>query len=66
MEKREKSMQRARPETVRVTITFSVAALAWLENEADQYAVSITELLRRLVDETRGAHIVRRHEVNGR
>jgi hypothetical protein len=38
----------------RLTITFSRPALRWLNAEAKTRAITVTELMRRLVDEARG------------
>jgi hypothetical protein len=49
--------------TNRIAVIFSDDAVAWIEEEAARRAVSLADLLRRIVDETRGAYIVppRRH-----
>jgi hypothetical protein len=44
--------------TTRVAVTFSADAVGWLEQEADRRAISLADLIRRLVDETRGAYLV--------
>jgi hypothetical protein len=54
--------KRARPlpSTTRITVTFSDDAVTWLQQEADSRAVSVADLLRRIIDETRAAYIVPR------
>ena len=47
-----------KPEATRLSITFSAEAYAWLDKEADRRAISIGEMVRRIVDETRGSYIV--------
>ncbi len=46
----------------RLSITFSGEAMVWLEREAARRAISITEMVRRIVDETRGDFVVPRRE----
>jgi hypothetical protein len=48
----------ARENTTRITVTFSADATAWLEKEADKRATSVADLVRRVVDESRGAYLV--------
>jgi hypothetical protein len=43
-----------KPEPIRLSITFSEEAHAWLEKEATRRAISIGEIVRRIVDEIRG------------
>jgi hypothetical protein len=57
MAKRVRRVQRSRP-SVRLTITFSDPAIQWLEAEAANRAISLADVIRRIVDETRGSYIV--------
>ena len=43
-----------KPEATRLSITFSAEAHAWLDKEADRRAISIGEMVRRIIDEIRG------------
>jgi hypothetical protein len=59
--KRPRRTPRSRPvcrPSVRLTVTFSDPAIQWLEQEAVNRAISVADLLRRIVDETRGSYIV--------
>jgi hypothetical protein len=55
--KRVKRTRVPRDQVVRVTIAFSPDAMAWMEKQAERRATTISELVRRLVDETRGSFI---------
>jgi len=46
-----------KPRTVRISVRLTPDALTWIENEADRYGVTTTEVVRRIVDDTRGARI---------
>ncbi len=50
----------ARDIRTRINVIFSVEAIEWLEEEADKRATSMADMVRRIVDETRGAYIVQR------
>lgn len=50
--------KREKPVATRISVTFSVDAVAWLQAEAERRAVSLADLIRRIVDETRGSYIV--------
>jgi hypothetical protein len=41
----------------RVTFNASAEQLEWLNALASQHAVAVSDILRRLIDETRGAYI---------
>jgi hypothetical protein len=41
----------------RITVTFSAEAVSWLEQEADRRAITMAEMVRRIVDEMRGDRI---------
>jgi len=41
----------------RLSVSFSDEALAWLERESTKRAITISDLIRRLVDEVRGDRI---------
>ena len=41
----------------KVTIKFSEAQIGWLNASAKQRNVSVSDIIRRLVDETRGAYL---------
>jgi hypothetical protein len=47
---------------LRLSVTFSGAAGAWLEHEAEANALAVTEVVRRIVDDARGARIGRLRE----
>jgi hypothetical protein len=49
-----------RDSKTRVSVTFSVDAMAWLEGEAARRATTVADLVRRVIDETRGAYLVER------
>jgi hypothetical protein len=49
-----------KPRTVRVSVRLSPDALTWLETEADRFGMMTSELLRRIVDDARGARIGQR------
>jgi hypothetical protein len=44
----------------RLTVSFSIGAGEWLEAEAAKRGISVSEIVRRLVDEVRGASILKR------
>jgi hypothetical protein len=46
----------------RLNVIFSDEAIGWLEQEAAKRATSLSDMVRRIVDETRGAYIVPRPE----
>jgi hypothetical protein len=46
-------------QTTRVTITLSLEAADWLNDQARQRAISMSELVRRIVDEVRGAYLIK-------
>lgn len=50
----------ARDSRTRINVIFSVEAIEWLEDEAEKRATSMADMVRRIVDETRGAYIVQR------
>jgi hypothetical protein len=50
-----------REHTTRISVTFSHEAVHWLETEADRRASTLADLVRRIVDETRGSYVVPRH-----
>jgi hypothetical protein len=45
--------------TSRITINFSDAATQWLNQEATRRNLSISELIRRIVDELRGDFVLK-------
>jgi len=56
----EKSAFREAPKSLRnprVTVLFSDEAMEWMEKEARKRSTSIADLIRRIVDETRGSFI---------
>lgn len=55
----------ARDIRTRINVIFSVEAIEWLEDEADKRATSMADMVRRIVDETRGAYIVQRPDSSG-
>jgi hypothetical protein len=55
----------ARENTTRITVTFSAEAIAWLEEEAAKRATSLADLVRRIIDESRGAYVVSRERPKG-
>ena len=55
-------MERNKPEPLRLSVSFSPEAVAWLTREADRRAISLTEIVRRIVDEARGEYITPRRE----
>ena len=48
-------------ETHRLTVTFSEEAWQWIEAQAIRHAISYAEVVRRVIDETRGAQITPSH-----
>ena len=46
------------PNKNRITVNFSDAAVAWLLEEAGLRSTSVADLIRRIVDETRGDFLV--------
>jgi hypothetical protein len=52
-----KSSEQDQPESQRITITFSAQAMKWIDVESKRRAISMSEFVRRLVDETRGDYI---------
>jgi hypothetical protein len=42
----------------RLTVSFSIGAGEWLEEEAAKRGISVSEIVRRMVDEVRGAAII--------
>ena len=46
----------------RITIVFSDEAAEWLNAQATRRSISVSDLLRRIVDEVRGAYIVPRQD----
>jgi hypothetical protein len=51
-----------REHTTRISVTFSHEAVRWLETEADRRASTLADLVRRIIDETRGSYVVPRPE----
>ena len=41
----------------KVTVTFSREQIKWLNWMADEYSTSVSDIIRRLIDETRGAYL---------
>ena len=41
----------------KVTVTFSQEQIEWLNQTASERATSVSDIIRRLVDETRGAYL---------
>ena len=50
---------------MRVSVTFSADAVAWLERESIRRAITISEMVRRVIDETRGDYILQREASGG-
>jgi hypothetical protein len=48
-----------RPRINRITVNFSEEAVDWLASEAALRSTSIADLIRRIVDETRGAFVIK-------
>ena len=44
----------------KATITFSQEQIEWLNQTAEERASSVSDIIRRLVDETRGAYLTPR------
>ena len=44
----------------KVTVTFSEAQIEWLNDTATRHATSVSDIIRRLIDETRGAYLTPR------
>jgi predicted DNA-binding ribbon-helix-helix protein len=44
--------------TARVTINFSDSAMEWLNQEATRRNLSVSELIRRIIDELRGDFVL--------
>jgi hypothetical protein len=42
----------------RFSVNFSKETVAWLDEQSKKHNVSVSELIRRIVDETRGAYLV--------
>jgi hypothetical protein len=53
-----KTRARRRPETTRITVVFSSEAVKWMEDLAEKNAMSMNDVLRRIVDDARGVRIV--------
>ena len=43
--------------TPKVTVTFSQEQIEWLNQTASERATSVSDIIRRLIDETRGAYL---------
>ena len=41
----------------KVTVTFSTEQIKWLNWIADERSTSVSDIIRRLIDETRGAYL---------
>jgi len=44
----------------KVTVTFSTEQIEWLNDIAKQRSTSVSDIIRRLIDETRGAYLTPR------
>jgi hypothetical protein len=51
---------------LRISVTFSIEAAEWLDAEAERRATSLADLIRRIVDETRGAYVVDQRKADRR
>jgi hypothetical protein len=54
---RSKTRARRRPETTRITVVFSSEVVKWMEDLAAKNAMSMNDVLRRIVDDARGVRI---------
>jgi hypothetical protein len=44
-------------EELRISVTFSAEAAQWLRQQADRRATSLADMIRRIIDEARGAYL---------
>jgi hypothetical protein len=48
----------SKPKSNRICVVFSEDACAWMTAEASRRTITVTELIRRVIDEVRGSFIV--------